>query len=400
MPNQTSGNVLAAIKREATLGAAPGSTGAQQFRTVDSPGLDHQRGTIESNERRRDLLKTMGRLGSKSNTGSYNTELTVGGVTDLLIESILRGTWTPPVMITEIAMTSITTTASTIVAAGGSWITQGVRVGDVVTLTNHATVGNNGLRLRVTGVTATTITVAGNPLTVNAVADAAFTLTVMKKVIAPGSPLFHSYSIEEHDLDIDESQLFLGNRLSQLTLTMRPNAMTTCAWSFLGLNRDIMDEAATPYFVNPSLTTGLPLVADDSWIRYRGEDVAVVTGLDLTFTIATSLTPVVGSLVSPDVFVNDLTVSGSVTGIRTDLDNLRDFDAETEFEVHTLLVEPTDDPKPSVGLFLPRTKIGAITAPFSGGEGPKIETRTLMTGVKNAEAGYDSTVAAFYSSGA
>ena len=43
---------------------------------------------------------------------------------------------------------AITTTTSTIVAAAGSWITAGVRVGDIVTLTGHSTAANNSLRLR------------------------------------------------------------------------------------------------------------------------------------------------------------------------------------------------------------------------------------------------------------
>lgn len=75
-------------------------------------------------------------------------------------------------------LTSITTTTTTIVAASGSWITQGVKVGDLVVLTNHATGANNNLRLGVAAVTASTITIASSNLTANAVPDSAFTLTI------------------------------------------------------------------------------------------------------------------------------------------------------------------------------------------------------------------------------
>jgi hypothetical protein len=80
--------------------------------------------------------------------------------------------------LTSGTLTSITTTTNTIVAASGSWITQGVKVGDLVVLTNHATAANNNLRLGVAGVTASTITIASANLTANAVPDSAFTLTI------------------------------------------------------------------------------------------------------------------------------------------------------------------------------------------------------------------------------
>lgn len=396
MPNQSAANVLAAIKREATLGVAPGATGAEQLRLIDSPGLKMDRGQIRSGERRRDLLTRMGRLGAKSINGTYNTELTVGGAIDMLLESIVRSVWSDP-LVTVLGATDGTTTANTIVRATGSWLTDGYRVGDVVTITGDATTANNDLRVRVTAVNATTLTLAATPLTANATARA-FTVTRLKKVITPAVPIFHSYAVEQHDLDIDESELFLGVRLGGLTLSLRPNAMTTCAWGFLGLDRDVLGVAETPYFTDPNITEGDPLVADDSWIRYRGEDVAAITGLDLTFAINQNVLPVIGSTVSPDVFVNDLTVSGSVTGVRQDLSNLSAWDNETEFEISALLVEPGTDPKPAMGVFVPRVKIGDVSASFVGGDGAKIETRSLMMGPRTLDTGYDASLVNFFSS--
>lgn len=85
-------NVVAVIKREVTFGVAPSAASARQFRTLDSPGLELSRTPIESMERRTDLLETIGRLGSKSVSGSFNSEVNPGGDFDWLLEDAVRGT--------------------------------------------------------------------------------------------------------------------------------------------------------------------------------------------------------------------------------------------------------------------------------------------------------------------
>lgn len=399
MPNQTAGNVLAALKRQPDIGtAAAAGAGAEQIRLVDSPGLGLARSNIESGERRRDQLRNMGRLGGKNVDGSYNTEVTIGGAFDMLLESIARGTWSA-VISTALGATDGTTTASTIVRASGSWLTDGFREGDVVTITGDTTTANNDLRLMVVSVTATTITVAGSPLTANATARA-FTVARLKKVINPAIPVYHSYSIEQYDMDIDRSELFTGVRLTQLALALRPNGMATAGWTFSGLDRQIIEAAAAPYFTDPAVTTGLPLISDDAGVYYKGEQIAVLTGLDLTFTIAAALQPVIGSFVSPDVFMNEKSITGSLTAVREDLAALSDFDNETEFAIGAILTAPSGTPEPAIGVYLPRVKISGIDAPFLGGDAAKVETRNLMLAPHAGDADTDATAVVFSSSAA
>src|SRR5690606_20656704 len=312
-----------------------------------------------------------------------------------LLESIARGTWEAPLALNA----SVTTTANTIVRATGSWITDGLRVGDVITLDNDTTTANNDIRLRVVSLTATTITVAGNPLTADAVARAV-DVTRLKTVVTPAVPEYHLYTIEQYDADIDESELFYDVRLTGLELSMQPNAMVTAGWAFSGIRRDVIDTVAAPYYTNPTELSGVSLVADDSWIRYKGQDVASLTGLDLSFAIASALQPTIGSIYSPDVFMNDLTVTGSITAVRESLQALRDFDAETEFEISVLLREPGADPAPVVGLYMPRVKITNIDAPFLGGDGAKVETRTIAAGVHPGDTDADAAAFAIFCSGA
>jgi hypothetical protein len=105
-------------------------------------------------------------------------------ITTDAVQSIPTATTAITQTATSGTLTSITTTTNTIVAASGSWITQGVKVGDMVVLTNHATAANNSLRLGVAAVTASTITIASANLIATAVPDSAFTLTIQSAKFA------------------------------------------------------------------------------------------------------------------------------------------------------------------------------------------------------------------------
>lgn len=393
---QNSANILVALKRESTVGVAAGATGGTQMRVLSSPGLALKRAQIQSAEKRSDMLKSMARLGGKSVSGSYNAELSIGGATDIMAEAIMRSTWSAALTMTAASMTSFTTTTSTIVATAGSFLTNGIKVGDVVTLASTATAANNGINLRVVTVTATTITVAGTPLTA-AGADATGSLTRLKKVINGATPTRYSHTIEQYYTDIDQSEQFLGCRLTGFKLSFKPGQMATITPTFMGLDRVLLSTAASPYFTSPALTTGLDLIADDSAIRFNGADVTSFTGFDLSFDITAKNEPVIGSFVSPDVFDNDLTVTGSITGIRSDFANLTLFDAETEFDMSILLQEPTGSPKAAFAIYLSRAKIGDVSAPILG-DGAMVETRSLLVGPKVADSSHDAGYCSFSSS--
>src|SRR5689334_703657 len=93
MATQRAGAVLAAIRRETTTGVIATVTGASQIRLIDSPGLELKRATVRSSERRSDGLMSLTRLGYKTVDGSFNSEISVGGATDLMLEAIMRSSW-------------------------------------------------------------------------------------------------------------------------------------------------------------------------------------------------------------------------------------------------------------------------------------------------------------------
>jgi hypothetical protein len=400
---QTASRILVALKRESTTGVAATAGGATQLRITDSPGLKLNRAVVRSVEKRADGIQAQGRLGFKSVDGSYNGELSVGGATDILLEAIMRSTWVAAVVRTydnSAGLTSLGITGTAEITQVGTTTLIGVVfVGDTITLGGMSNPLNNDLRLRVTAVSATVVTVAGTPLTVQG-ADTACTLTVLKKLKTATTPTRYSHTVEQYDTDVDLSELFLGCRVVGVRFSFKPGAMATVTYTFLGMDRTALLVGTSPWFTTPTLSTTMGLVADDSSIRMNGAEVSKFTGFDLEFQITAAGQPVIGQLVSPDVFDNDQAVTGSITGLRSDFANLTLYDAETEFELSILLQEPTGTPKQCLSIFLPRVKIQSLEAPVGGGDGAKIETVGLMIGPKAAATGYDATIATFCSSGA
>jgi len=404
---QTAANVLVALAAEAagTPGTAAlvGAADAKLLRIIDSPGLVKHFGKIVSAEKRDDGEVPLPRHGGITVDGSYNTELTVGGAQDVLLQAIKRSTWVAE----NIAMTcdggavwtSIQATAVNVLTlvGTGSFITQGFKVGDLVKIT--AVVTNLNKIGMVSIVAANTLTFFGSPFALEA-ADPNAVLTIMKKVKTATTPTRRSFTFEQYEQDHDRSQLFLGCRPTELRLSFKPNAHALATWSLLGMDRTILDVGTSPWFtLPPAATTGLALIADDSTICYNGAAVAHFTGFDLTFTINAAGQPVIGSQVSPDIFDNDVSVSGTITALRSDFSNLTLYDADTQFEVGIHLHEPGALPQGGFGFFLPRCTLGEASAPAGGGDGALIETLALNTGPKVAAATYDAGTCTISSTG-
>lgn len=397
MTIQRNNNILVAIRREATINVQATATGATQVRLMDSPGLTITRAQIASSEQRTDLLKQLPRLGYKSVAGSYNTEMTVGGHTDLLLESLIRTTWATATTVAFSTMTiAITTNALT--ATAGSFLTNGVKVGDIFTLSGTSLAADNGLNTRVVAVTTLTLTTPPAALTTLA-ATVTGTLTILKKITSPAAPTRYSYTVEQYDADTDLSEVFTGCRLVGGKVSCKPGQPATIAYTFMGADHIALATGTSPYFTTPSLTTGLALITEDSSLRYNGAVAVNFTGVDIDFSISSKGEAVIGSLVTPDIFDDDMTVTASITALRSDLSNLTLFDAETEFDLSIKLEEPnTGPPKSCLAFFLPRVKIGALSAPVGGGDGAKTETIQLLVGPKVAATGYDAGIISIHSS--
>lgn len=391
MANQTGKNILVSYKVEVTTGVAVTGASGIQFRTNGGGGLQMTRATINPNEVRADGKTSMGRLGSKTVAGTLAGDLSLGTF-DTLLEAGLRGTWATATAITQavpVTMGTVQANATSFIATGpGSWASAGLRVGDVFVATGLSV--NNSRNLRVTALTTATLSVA-ETLIVNTTANAAFTFTRGKKLVMPTTPVRRSFTFDEYHADIDLSKVSVGCRVASIKVTGQPDGMAMIEFGVAGMGQTTANAAASPTLTSPTVTTSVAMTWLDASIKFGSADRTNLTGFEFTFDNGAKGLPVIGSSTSPDIFENNASLSGTISGTVQDLADMDSFIAETEYEFHALLVEPEAEPKDYISFFIPRIKLTSYTLP-QGADGAMIASMAFMTGTKGVATGYDDSM--------
>lgn len=400
MPYQSQSNAYVAYKQQSAKGTQATGSGATILHTAGGQGGRLSKAAIESNTVRRDGMRIRGRHGTQKTQGAYNHELGIGSLDDIL-EAVMRGTYEADLVITQAtaSLTSITTTASAIIAGGGSWITAGLRVGDVVRLTNHSTAENNNRNLIIRTVTATILefsTTTGSPLTVNAVADTSFTITRPgRKLINPaaGSLVSRYFTIEEYEVDIDGSEIFWDAVWGSVQFQMQPNGLFMANPTFVGTGRmDASEDSLVPHFTSPTEPTLVPFATIDSTVILDGTSVVDLTAFDLTIDITPNSPDVVASKYGPDVFSGQMAVSMNLTMLRDDLADVISFLEEEVLSLHVVAVDNEDEPEDFFSIFVPNFTLGSVDKSALSKEGG---ARTQTISIPPALVGKDETGGAF-----
>ena len=395
MPYQTGRNIAVNYKLEATYGVKPGPTGGLVFRP-NSGTMTLAKEPITSNEIRPDGMSSRGRHGARSVTGNYVGDMSVGTF-DPLIEAVFRGTFSAPLALTQATMSTATVTvqANTITASAGSWITAGLRVGDVIRLGAGFVAGNMNRNVRITGLTATVITVA-EALTVQSTAATTWAISRPKTLVQ--GMTHRSFTFEEYEVDIDGSEVFTGVRVGSIQLQMQPNGMATLGFNLVGQNMEVLEGAAAPYYTNPVKTTSIGLTAVEAKILVGGVDVLDVSALDMTLNVNASGVPVVGSVVTPDVFTNLATVNLSLTALKKDVLRSQQYLNETDLSLH-LVFEDRSSPVPEfVSFYIPNLTLATTSKGELGQDNARTQTFTALVGIDERGGAFDKTMVKFQTS--
>lgn len=325
------------IQSETTIGTQGSGSGALLRRVSSTLALNKD--AFSSNEVRPDQQVADARHGVRRVGGNIQGELSTQSY-DALIEAVLRGTWTAGVSITQAtgAMSTATlaattgTTTGTFTASAGSFITAGLRVGDVFRTTQT---GNTNRNFRIVAMTATTLTVFPAPATVSA--QSTWGITVQGRKLTNGLTM-RSFTIEQHYPDIDVSELFLGCRIGDMAVSLPPTGMATCNFGIQGLNMNVRTGAQAPVYASPTAapTTGV-LAAPNGSLSVAGAPQAIITQLDFTMTNSLNTQPVVGSNFVPDIFYGRQIVNGTLSAYFDDEILLNYFVNETEVHLQVQL---------------------------------------------------------------
>lgn len=129
-------------------------------------------------------------------------------------------------------------------------------------------------------------------------------------------PVKRYFTVEQYEQDVDVSEVFEDVVITSMRVVLSPDGIVTIEYGCMGLDMDLLSAGSAPYFTSPTRTTTLSLVATDAAITLAGSPALLLTGCDFTVDLGGSTQPVIGSLVSPDVFTGSMRISGTITTLR------------------------------------------------------------------------------------
>lgn len=384
-------------KVESTFGTPPGAASAQLLRRVES-SVDLSKDTYQSDEIRDDYQISDYRHGVRRVAGNIKGELSAKTYADF-IAAALRRDFSAVTALSSLSITIAGTAPSyTLTRGSGSYLTDGLKVGDVVRLT-AGTFNSNNLNKNILVVTLSAnvlggIVLNGSTLTAEGPIASATLSIVGKKTYTPTSGhTDKSFSIEHFYSDIAQSELFTGCKASAIDINLPPTGMGTIDIAFMG--KDIVTATAA-YFTSPTAATSTGVVAAvNGALIVNGTQIAICTGLSLKIDGGYSADPVIGANTMPAIYPGRVNVSGQFTAYFQDATLRDNFVNEDEITLVVALTASNAAAADFIAFSLPRIKLGGAgksdgekgliaTYPFqalfngAGGSGTKSEQTTLV----------------------
>ncbi|MCK3657221.1 hypothetical protein A4G18_00425 [Pasteurellaceae bacterium Pebbles2] len=120
-----------------------------------------------------------------------------------------------------------------------------------------------------------------------------------------------SFTIEDIFTDVSLSRVYLGCRVSKISLDIQPNGIASITVTFLGQRGE---ESATAYFTNPAEITQSPKLAGiNGQLLVNKQKAALITSFKMDIDLNASSEAVLGEKYAPDVFIGTVAISGSFT---------------------------------------------------------------------------------------
>lgn len=316
MPVAQGINKRTTYKKQSGLGVAASGSGGQTIRrtsSIFSAPID----TFETNEIVGHQQSTGVGLGVVKPTGKIDgllSPLTYSAV----LGSLLRRDFAA---VTAITGASITIAGSgptyTVTRASGSFLTDGIKQGDVVRLSvgtfNAANLNKNLLVITSTALVLTVRPVNGVALVAEGpIATSTVSLPGKKTLVPLTGHTTDWYSIEEWYSDLTRSELYVDQQFAQADLSLPGTGNATISLNTVGRTRVL---AGAQVLTTPTAeTTSQVLTAVQGVVVVGGTAYANITGASITINANVAHSdPVIGSNVVDDLQRGDIMVSGSFT---------------------------------------------------------------------------------------
>jgi hypothetical protein len=346
-------------KPETTYGVLPAQSAAQALRRVTS-SLNLSKDTFQSNEIRTDFQVADFRHGLRKVGGAIAGELSAKTYADFLAAA-LKKDFAAGVAISGASITvGGTAGAWTLARAAGSYLTDGVKIGDVVRLTAGAfNAANLGKNILVTGVTATVLT--GRTLNASAlvaegpIASATVTVIGKKTMVPQTGHTDKSFSIEHWFPDVPAGEVFSGCKVSKVSLAMPATGMSTISVEFAGKDATA---GAAQYFTSPSpVTVTGTMAAVNGVVSVGGVSGGTITSMSIDIACGQSAEPGIGANVADQVASGRVVVTGQLTA-KFDSTALRDaFYNESEISAYAVFTADNSAGSDFVAFSIGRLKL-------------------------------------------
>lgn len=361
--------ILAPQAAQGTCAVANLAT-AQYLRRVTS-SLNVTKETYQSNEIRADRQVGDFRHGVQSVEGSLAGELSPGTYGKLMA-AILRKAWVaakiggPEIDIAAAVTTGASGTFTS--AATGTFITDGLKVGDVIRWTGWTTTGagNNARNFLITALTNLVMTgtmLDGAAIAAKIAGDSVTATGVGKKVWTPATAHTENwFSIEHNFSDVDLSEVFWDLKVNTMAVKLPATGLATIDVGMMGLNHTNKISADSPYFSAVlAASTGGVLAAVNGALYVAGTKIALITGLDFDVAGGLSAEAVVGSNVKPDIFDGRVVIKGNMS-VFFENATFRDyFENETEVSINCVFTDSNLATAGFLAFSMPRVKVGGAS---------------------------------------
>jgi len=337
-------------------------------------------------------------FGMKKTGGKIDGNLSPGTYSVLMAGALMAdfAAVTPMVIGTDCVSAA---TAPQFVDGSSSFLTAGLKVGDVVRFTGFTTtaVGNNSKNFLITALTAGNMTgvFLDGSAVIAKTETASVTCTVVgKKSKVPTTGHTNDFfTFEEWYSDQSRSEVFADCKVNQLSIGIPAAGPATIGLDIVGLGSRVL--AGTQSFTTPASETTTDVVqAANGAIYLNGALAGHVTTASLT--LDRGISPVgasIGSRVSPDVNQGRVKVSGSFTAMFDDTTIQALYDAETAVSLCVVASSDTTATSDFVGFSMGRIKLTG-DAPD---DGEKAVLRTYpftaeINGSGGAALAFDKTI--------
>ena len=356
-------NKVVSYKKETSFGTLPSpTTGGQTLRRVSST-FNLTKETYQSEEIRTDYQLVDFRHGVRAVEGSISGELSAGTYADFLASALARN-WTAATP-SALGSTTIATVGGTytITRTTGSWLTDTVRVGNVIRLTGFATANNNAnlLVIALTATVATVVALNNVKLTPETVASGGTYKVQGKTTYAPTTGhTDDSYTFEEWYADIGQSEVTVGNKVNTVGIALPATGLTTVDLSFMG--QDLAKRGTSQFFTTPSAQNSNGIFAAvNGALIVNGAPVALVTGANFNINRNMTSEAVVGSNIKPEIYEGRIIVDGDFTTLYQDGTFAGYFDNETEISLVVALTANSLPNSEFMSFTIPRLKLSTDT---------------------------------------